>query len=394
MFVTMAEVKDSKPIKTIRELMGLEPEVFAVPTMGEDVPPRVALPVAEPLVIQEVPEAAPAVPEEAADEVIELDVREFGSPLSRFLSRDWVRYPLIFLVALGFFYVILNFRAISTQLANFVSAPGREEKLKLEQISPQYAKWQKKYYVFAGSPETFQPKNDADWDGLLNVEEFYLGTNPLKTDTDNDGYNDGREVLNGYNPLYEGRLTAVQAEMVAAQVNREGVESRNKLQDQQGVAGEQLPMDTFRLDPGKPGNISIPKLGVDAAIIWSREFAKMEEDLKYGVAHHPETVYPGEQGLASIHGHSSGNLWDGNFQTVFTKLNFLEPGDEVFVTVYAGNGTSRRYRYVVRSEKVYAKTDKAQFAAPADGYFLNLSTSWPIGTARERYVVTTELVGL
>ena len=71
----------------------------------------------------------------------------------------------------------------------------------------------------------------------------------------------------------------------------------------------------------------------------------------------------------------------------------VEPGDEVFVSVYSINGEMRKYRFIVRSEKVYAKTDPEQFAA-RDGYFLNLSTSWPVGTARERYVVTTELAGL
>src|SRR3989344_9416266 len=47
---------------------------------------------------------------------------------------------------------------------------------------------------------------DADHDGLLNAEEQLYGTDPANPDTDGDGYNDGEEVKNGYNPLGEGTL--------------------------------------------------------------------------------------------------------------------------------------------------------------------------------------------
>lgn len=41
---------------------------------------------------------------------------------------------------------------------------------------------------------------DSDNDGLLNIEEFFYGTNPLDTDTDDDGMSDGWEVVHGLNP--------------------------------------------------------------------------------------------------------------------------------------------------------------------------------------------------
>ena len=43
--------------------------------------------------------------------------------------------------------------------------------------------------------------DDADADGLLNSEEDALGTNPRKSDTDDDLISDPLEVLNGLNPL-------------------------------------------------------------------------------------------------------------------------------------------------------------------------------------------------
>lgn len=386
----MSVMAQTQHIKTIRELLGVEPESFALPTLPT-APASAEVPVP-------VAESTPTLPE-SEPEITALS-GEFGSPLTRFFSRDIVRYPLIFVIALGFFYAVLNFGALKQQLSGLIAVPRQGEKTDVEAVPADYQKWLQKYYVFANDPQIFVGNNDADADGLTNLNEFYLGTNPLRQDTDGDGYDDGREVLNGYNPLYEGKLTSGQEKIIAQRIEREEIISRKNLQRQLNVAGQTyayptpsiLPFDTFQLDPTKPGIISIPKIGVGVPVIWSKEFARMEEDLKWGVAHHPATPYPGQLGTASIHGHSSGNLGDGNFKTIFTKLNFLEAGDEVFVRVYGKAGEVRKYRFLVRTAKVYAKKDPAQFA-DRGGYHLNLSTSWPVGTAKDRYVVTTELVG-
>lgn len=48
---------------------------------------------------------------------------------------------------------------------------------------------------------------DSDNDGLTDYEEIFIyKTDPNKKDTDRDGYPDGQEVENGYNPLGKGRL--------------------------------------------------------------------------------------------------------------------------------------------------------------------------------------------
>lgn len=44
-------------------------------------------------------------------------------------------------------------------------------------------------------------KKDSDGDGIPDVEELKIGTDPLNPDTDGDGYLDGVEVKLGYNPL-------------------------------------------------------------------------------------------------------------------------------------------------------------------------------------------------
>ena len=42
---------------------------------------------------------------------------------------------------------------------------------------------------------------DRDGDGLTNLQEYQLGTDPNNPDTDGDGVSDGQEVINGTNPL-------------------------------------------------------------------------------------------------------------------------------------------------------------------------------------------------
>ncbi len=47
---------------------------------------------------------------------------------------------------------------------------------------------------------------DPDKDGLSNLQEEFYGTDPNNADSDGDGFLDGQEVNNGFNPLGPGRL--------------------------------------------------------------------------------------------------------------------------------------------------------------------------------------------
>jgi len=55
------------------------------------------------------------------------------------------------------------------------------------------------------SPTTFDSDQDPDGDGLANLDEWRLGTDPCNPDSDNDGFADGDEVRLGSNPLNPDR---------------------------------------------------------------------------------------------------------------------------------------------------------------------------------------------
>lgn len=57
-----------------------------------------------------------------------------------------------------------------------------------------------------GIPELNDDCLDSDKDGLSNFYERKYDTDKLKSDTDGDGYLDGDEVINDYNPNGPGKL--------------------------------------------------------------------------------------------------------------------------------------------------------------------------------------------
>lgn len=76
-------------------------------------------------------------------------------------------------------------------------------------------------------PAALSGTTDEDGDGLtLNEERLYL-TNVLNSDTDGDGYADGSEIINGYDPRQAGQILAA-ANLIEVYSNNFGNYSVNK----------------------------------------------------------------------------------------------------------------------------------------------------------------------
>lgn len=75
-----------------------------------------------------------------------------------------------------------------------------------QNIKPDVWRSDFKNFDFVKGENIFSNNTDQDNDGLSNVQEYAVGTNPKLADTDGDGYSDGDEVKGGYNPLGAGKL--------------------------------------------------------------------------------------------------------------------------------------------------------------------------------------------
>lgn len=192
---------------------------------------------------------------------------------------------------------------------------------------------------------------DPDKDRLPNYLEYVYGTNPLKADSDGDGYSDKQEIINGYDP---------------------------------DAPGDARPMV----------EITISKINVSAPMVWSKNENEkdMLADLENGVSHFAKTAAPGQIGNIIISGHSSNYIWaKGNYNHIFKDLNNLENGDIIIVDTIQKNGRNITYRYKISEKFIALADDERIFAATADPT-LTLSTCWPIGTNLRRIIIKADLV--
>jgi LPXTG-site transpeptidase (sortase) family protein len=103
-------------------------------------------------------------------------------------------------------------------------------------------------------------------------------------------------------------------------------------------------------------------------------------------------VYPGETGNSYVSAHSSALPWvQSPYKTIFARFGELKEGDVFNIILTLDSGKTVKLDYVVRQKGIYDADDQAQFVNTAKST-VSLSTCWPIGTAKQRYVVRGELV--
>ncbi len=151
-----------------------------------------------------------------------------------------------------------------------------------------------------------------------------------------------------------------------------------------------------KIEPEKPvltgeflpqNRLIIPKIKINAPIVWSAPKDEIITKLKEGVAHYQGTSLPGENGNVFITGHSSNFWWDnGLFKQVFALLDKLENNDKIFITY-----EKQLYIYQVEKSEV-VNPNQIEVMNPADHSIVSLMTCYPVGTTINRLVVSAKQV--
>ena len=134
-------------------------------------------------------------------------------------------------------------------------------------------------------------------------------------------------------------------------------------------------------------HLIIPKINVDAPIIWNVDENDIIDNLQNGVVHYKGTALPGQKGNIFISGHSSYYVWaPGNYKDIFATLNKVDVGDNIYIFY---NGA--KFTYEVTGRKTVWPDDLSVLDQGSSNN-LTLMTCVPIGTNLQRLVVTTKQV--
>jgi len=137
--------------------------------------------------------------------------------------------------------------------------------------------------------------------------------------------------------------------------------------------------------------LMIERLDIIAPINFaqSTQEAHIQKDLQSGVVHLKNTAYPGTVGNAYIVGHSSDYAHvPGNFKQVFKRLPEIKLGDIITLEVQG-----QSYDYEVFETRVVEPSDLSVLSQETNGRkILSVQTSYPVGTALQRFLAFAELV--
>lgn len=137
----------------------------------------------------------------------------------------------------------------------------------------------------------------------------------------------------------------------------------------------------------------IPKINVDVPIIFGTtpdqpsQLKAMESGVAwFGIP--GANSKPGQVGNTVLSGHSSNDVIDtGDYKFIFARLEQLGEGDTTYV-----NYEGKRYTYIVTKKDIVRPTEVSKLVYPTDKPMLTLITCTPLGTARNRLLVTAEQV--
>lgn len=136
--------------------------------------------------------------------------------------------------------------------------------------------------------------------------------------------------------------------------------------------------------------LEIPSLNITAPVVYVNESNEkaFQAALVDGVVHYPGTAKPGESGNVYIFGHSSDYVFtEGRYKSIFALLPNIEVGALVNISDAAG----KIFVYKVTQKFVVSPKEVSVLAQDETKHILTLQTSYPVGTALQRYIVVSEL---
>ncbi len=150
---------------------------------------------------------------------------------------------------------------------------------------------------------------------------------------------------------------------------------------------------TVKVDVGPDPWLIIPKINVKVPVIYNitNDEASQQKAMQSGVAHFAipgASSVPGEVGNTILNGHSSNDVFDkGDYKFVFTKLDKMKKDDVIYIDY-----KRTRYTYnVIRTEVIWPnQINKLTYKTTKP--MLTLITCTPIGTSRQRLLVTAEQI--
>jgi LPXTG-site transpeptidase (sortase) family protein len=140
----------------------------------------------------------------------------------------------------------------------------------------------------------------------------------------------------------------------------------------------------------KPDSIEIPKIKVSAPIILPKSSTRkdLQAALKKGTVFYSDSDLPGKPGMTVVLGHSAPSGWPKiNYDWVFSRLNGLSEGDEIFVYF-----DHKKYNYRVIEKIFLNKEGEIPDYDPANQKSILIMLScWPPGLDLKRIAVQAEL---
>lgn len=141
----------------------------------------------------------------------------------------------------------------------------------------------------------------------------------------------------------------------------------------------------------KANSIEITTIDIEAPIVIGQttDIKTITKDLDRGVVYYPGSVLPGENGHIILLGHSAPPNWPKiKYDWVFSKVNDLNPGDEVSV-----HFNNTKYTYRVTEKAIIQPGDNVvPKGLTGKNNILTIISCWPPGKDYKRIAVQAELI--